>query len=175
MKICGIEGCEREVRARGLCHPHYMRWYKYGDIPTFWSGVNGNRQDEIITNKPSSLMLGWLIGLLEGEGHFTYDRTQIVILGMTDEDVVEKAKILMEYVLGCSSLHVIITRARSTDKTMYSIRLYGAKARAIMKLIVKHMGARRRMQIWQALNGYRPQYNKTDINKVFDFSKLLNK
>lgn len=28
---CAVEGCDRERRARGWCHKHYVRWWKYGD------------------------------------------------------------------------------------------------------------------------------------------------
>jgi hypothetical protein len=29
--ICAVEGCDREVRARGWCNMHYARWYRHGD------------------------------------------------------------------------------------------------------------------------------------------------
>lgn len=28
---CSIEGCDREVMARGWCRRHYKRWYQHGD------------------------------------------------------------------------------------------------------------------------------------------------
>jgi hypothetical protein len=28
---CAVRDCAEPVKARGLCNPHYMRWYKYGD------------------------------------------------------------------------------------------------------------------------------------------------
>ena len=30
MKICKVEGCEGDVKARGFCNKHYTRWMKYG-------------------------------------------------------------------------------------------------------------------------------------------------
>lgn len=32
MKTCSVEGCERDVRARGWCHMHYSRFRKHGDV-----------------------------------------------------------------------------------------------------------------------------------------------
>ena len=29
---CSVDECERDkIMARGLCSPHYKRWYRYGD------------------------------------------------------------------------------------------------------------------------------------------------
>jgi hypothetical protein len=32
--ICSIEGCERDVYARGWCRIHYVRWRMHGDPNT---------------------------------------------------------------------------------------------------------------------------------------------
>lgn len=31
MKICSIEGCEKQVSSRGWCEKHYYRWRRHGD------------------------------------------------------------------------------------------------------------------------------------------------
>ncbi|MDM5199278.1 hypothetical protein QUF79_14755 [Fictibacillus enclensis] len=31
MKSCKVEGCDRPVAGRGLCHMHYKRWARHGD------------------------------------------------------------------------------------------------------------------------------------------------
>lgn len=31
MITCIIEGCEKEVKSKGWCNVHYMRWYRLGD------------------------------------------------------------------------------------------------------------------------------------------------
>ena len=52
---CSVDGCDGEVRARGLCGTHYHRWYRYGDalhtqvkpeIERFWDGVKRGSEDE---------------------------------------------------------------------------------------------------------------------------------
>src|SRR5258707_10565100 len=30
--VCAVEGCDREVAARGWCRRHYARWYTKGDL-----------------------------------------------------------------------------------------------------------------------------------------------
>ncbi len=31
---CSVDGCEREVDAKGFCRPHYRRWLRFGDPGT---------------------------------------------------------------------------------------------------------------------------------------------
>lgn len=31
MKLCSIEGCDKQHKARGWCEKHYMMWWKHGD------------------------------------------------------------------------------------------------------------------------------------------------
>jgi hypothetical protein len=31
MTTCNITGCDSTILARGWCHKHYQRWYRYGD------------------------------------------------------------------------------------------------------------------------------------------------
>lgn len=173
MRICGIENCGRKVVARGLCSSHYQMWYDGYAIPTFpLTGPHGNQQKEIETINPSGYELGWLVGLLEGEGHFSYAGTQQLVIGMTDLDTVLKFKRLCEKLLQLSKpIHLITTHTgRNQDSIMYSIRLYGAKARAIMRLIVRHMSARRRAAIWQALN----KFAGTKLDLISIIAELKN-
>lgn len=30
--VCTVEGCGRDIRARGWCEPHYRRWKNHGDV-----------------------------------------------------------------------------------------------------------------------------------------------
>lgn len=167
MRICGIEDCSKKTSARGLCNSHYQMWYKGYNIPTFKLVVpHGRQQPDIRIKRPSDFGLGWLVGLLEGEGHFSYSGTQQLVLGMTDEDIVLKYKAFIEDILQTDKpLHLIVTHTgRSADLTMFTIRLYGANARAIMRLVVPYMGQRRRAKIWQTINGFAGR--KLDVKSI---------
>ena len=173
MRICEIEGCGKKASARGLCNSHYQMWYDGYDIPTFpLMGPHGNQQKDIEIVQPTNFELGWLIGLLEGEGHFSYAGTQQLVVGMTDEDTILKFKSLCEKVLKLDKpIHLITTHTgRNQDLPMFAIRLYGAKSRAIMKLVVKHMSKRRRVAIWQALN----KFSGTKLNITSLLAELKN-
>lgn len=41
MTICAVEGCDRAVRTRGWCGPHYWRWLQHG-VPTLGRTTRGN-------------------------------------------------------------------------------------------------------------------------------------
>ena len=109
----------------------------------------------------TDLELGWLAGLLEGEGYFglrSDSGTHQVKLEMTDEDVVLRALILIQRITG--NQHNITEVNRKDKKAHYQptfvIALYGKDATKVMKKVVKLMGWRRRQKIWQTLNNFRP-------------------
>lgn len=99
--------------------------------------------------------LGWLVGLLEGEGTFGMFRTsQVINLQMSDEDVVYRyGQILVKY-LNLHKMPNIGVLSRPNRSEMYQLTLRGEKARQIMRLIVPYMGTRRRARIWRSLNGF---------------------
>lgn len=167
-RICGMPECDNKVSGRGLCNKHYQMWYKGYNIPTFGSR-HSTMQEKIKIIRPSEFGLGWLAGLLEGEAHFSFDRTQVFVLGMTDKDIIVKAKASIEYILQEDKpIHLITTNWRENEKPVYTIRLYGARARAIMKLIVPYLGYRRRSQIWKALNRYAPTKLRISLGQLRD-------
>lgn len=112
-------------------------------------------QDEIDIGSISDLELGWLAGILEGEGYFHYHGSQIIDLKMTDEDVMIKVKAILDRILGQEVPLDYIIEKHPNKNNIYRIYLSGAKARAAMRLLVPIMGYRRRAQIWRALNGYK--------------------
>lgn len=165
MRICNVEDCGQRATSRGLCNPHYQMWYHGYNMPVSPLLKHGNKQEDIEILQPSIQDLYWLVGLLEGEGHFSYSRTQQLVLGMTDEDVIIKAKRIIEKITRTEKpIHLIITNWRREELPMFTIRLYGAKARAMLKLIVPYMGERRRGQIWRTLNGYTGR--RTDMSEI---------
>lgn len=104
----------------------------------------------------SEFELGWLVGILEGEGYFGYERgTCRVIVGMTDEDTIHRVAGLLERVLNERvNIREEAPRPGRTEQQMYRISITGKKARQVMRHVVHHMSFRRRQKIWQALNGY---------------------
>ena len=111
----------------------------------------------------SELDIGWLAGLLEGEGSFRYYHSQQIDLNMTDEDVVERyARITGE--LTESKVNIVVrndSKANKKHKVVFRVTISGERARIVMRTIVGHMGWRRRQRIWQSLNKYIPKRKKT--------------
>lgn len=99
--------------------------------------------------------LAWLAGLLEGEGSFlapapSAPNRPVVVLAMTDEEVVRKAAALM----GATYFHCRRDERNPTWKPYWSVRLRGARAVQLMHLLRPYMGRRRQGQIDSALAQY---------------------
>lgn len=104
----------------------------------------------------TQLELGWLIGLLEGEGCFDFDGSQRIALGMTDEDTVHKAAEYLSRLAGNkASVAEDYTQNKRGYQLMHYTYLYGENARIVMRAIVPYMSYRRRQQIWRSLNGFK--------------------
>lgn len=101
----------------------------------------------------SDFELGWLVGILEGEGHFGLYTSQVIEVNMTDEDTIYKVASIYERVLG--TLVKIMEIRKTKGQDVYCARIYGERARTIMRLVVSHMSHRRRQVIWRCLNGYK--------------------
>jgi hypothetical protein len=127
-----------------------------------------DKQKEYVLGPITPFELGWLVGLWEGEGHFGYDRTQLAHLRTTDEDIAYRNKELIERVLNLSKpIRMLISLSgRINEQELLGIQTYGATARGIMKLVVPHMGFRRRQQIWRSLNQYRPVKHEIDVSAL---------
>jgi len=102
--------------------------------------------------------VSYLAGLYEAEGAFipgspSKPRVPIVILGMTDEDVVKRVGEL---------LHVAVLKVKPGSerwKPVYRAHLNGGRAVSFMNLLQDYMGERRRVQIQAAIDCYKPYYN----------------
>lgn len=115
----------------------------------------------------TDIELGWLAGLLEGEGSFSCERRpfdnmrRLIWLSMTDLDVVMRYKELVERVTGHT--HTVTPRKLASEKhrQQYKIVLRNEHALKIMRLILPHMGERRKERIEKCIVGYmlpKPKY-----------------
>lgn len=104
----------------------------------------------------------WLAGLLEGEGYFGASRVgnskkryPRICLAMTDEDVVERAALMIgvicRKVLSPSHAAKVETGEK---KQMFRLEVSGYKARDLMRLVAKHMGERRAQKIKESLEDW---------------------
>lgn len=119
----------------------------------------------------SDFELGWLVGILEGEGSFGLHNSQVIEVNMTDEDTIYKVASIYERVLGIAVNVTEIQKSRGKD--VYCVRIYGERARIIMRLVVTHMSYRRRQIIWQCLNGFKPP--KVDLIKILGLDSQKEK
>lgn len=89
--------------------------------------------------------LGWLVGLIEGEGSFTSWKTEPrVLLKMTDRDTVERfAALLGTRVTGPYSY----PGQQLGTKPYYMARISGARARSFMASTRTRYSARRQEQV----------------------------
>lgn len=118
--------------------------------------------------------LFWLVGLLEGEGYFGFEKwSQRVQVKMTDLDIVVKVAILFEKITGRRPVvHESPNRKNVKDSLPYVIAIHGEDARTVMRMVVSHMGARRRRRIWQSLNRFKPRKLEIDLTKLLAKSPL---
>jgi len=120
----------------------------------------------------SGFELGWLVGILEGEAYFGYcSQTQIIQVQMCDEDVVNKVAALFERITN-SSIRVTEYDRGGTAQIAYKVHVSGERARAIMRLVVRHMNYRRRQKIWQALNGFVTTMHKVDLVRLLKIGEV---
>lgn len=120
----------------------------------------------------TDIELGWLVGLLEGEGTFSYLKgTQVVGLRMKDKDVVERYASIIEKLVGTRPKIGCEVYANRNRSEVYYSMITGERARIIMRTVVYNMGYRRRQKIWQSLNKYHvAQKNLKDL----DTTNILN-
>jgi hypothetical protein len=112
-----------------------------------------------------SFELGWIVGILDGEGTFTSQYSKYkagkryfpkVGLGMTDRDTVERylkfintnflPKPNKRGVTSAGPLSVY-TELRPPHKPIYRVLLTNQRAEALMDLVYPHLSLRRRSQI----------------------------
>lgn len=114
-----------------------------------------NRPTEPLTTRN----IHWLVGLLEGEGHFGYTRNYHakyqpdlpkIALRMTDRDVVERAAKIMGGYSVCS-----VEPSRTSRLVAYTFQVSGRRAAEWMMTLCGSMGIRRRGRIVGILTYWR--------------------
>lgn len=127
-----------------------------------------------MSNQLSEAEFWWMVGILEGEGCFTFHRTTPrVSLCMTDEDVMIKMANIFSKITGKShrldnSRVSVEEQIAKGKKEAFTVELYGQNARAVMFMIVPHMSYRRRQRIWQVLNGYKHKIQTIDVSNIVE-------
>lgn len=89
----------------------------------------------------------YIAGLLEGEGCFLMANSATLQLSMVDRDIVHKIRDIMD-----STSKVDAQQKTSTNKIIYSFRLYGSKAIQWMMTLYPLMGERRKAKIKEIIN-----------------------
>lgn len=119
----------------------------------------------------SHFELGWLVGILEGEGHFGLYTSQVIEVNMTDEDTIYKVAGLFEKILESSVNVIEIYKPNGRD--VFCARIYGERARKVMKLVVPYMSYRRRQMIWRCLNKFKGA--KVALDKLLNLQTIEEK
>lgn len=99
----------------------------------------------------SSKDIGWLAGLLEGEGCFYSRCSPTIQVYMTDEDIIRRAGALMG-----GNVRGPIFR-ETHKKARWSVAIHGQNAAAWMMTLYPVLGVRRQMAVRKALTLWKAQ------------------
>ncbi len=116
----------------------------------------------------------WVAAILEGEGYFGIgNNSPRIQLAMTDLDVVEKAKNLLDNTKIISSHSAIECKDGSIRKTRYSLTLTGNIAIQWMMTIYSLMGLRRKTKIREILFYWKKRDSKKELFAQDKMIKVL--
>jgi hypothetical protein len=112
--------------------------------------------------------IGWLAGLLEGEGSFLKGAPSSpngikVSIQMTDEDIIKKVADIFNLKYWTSK-----DNRNPAWKRLYVLNIKGKTAFELMKLLKPYMGQRRQGQIQRAMDSYDPLYKAKSQRKYSD-------
>lgn len=93
----------------------------------------------------------WLAGLLEGEGYFGYGNGAQIVVKMTDEDVLTKARTI----IGLENTSFTTHDPGPPRKRAYVLLINGPKAIGTMMTIFQLMCERRKQKIKKVLESWR--------------------
>ena len=106
----------------------------------------------------------WLAGLIEGEGSFRGAKNGYVgiMLGMTDEDIIDRAAHIMQ------GPKVVVERKQGY-KTMFRLTIYGPRAAGWMMTLYTLMGNRRQAKIRECLKAWKTVHSKRNRDSKWCF------
>lgn len=124
-------------------------------------------------NNISDFDLGWLCGLIEGEGCCRAQRTHgkfypFFAIRMTDEDVISKAVILIKQIINTKAVASPSADGRGWQTT-YGFQVHGNHIRPLLELIYPYMSEKKQSEIEHALDGIQvPQKEIEELLQVID-------
>jgi hypothetical protein len=120
----------------------------------------------------STFELGWLVGILEGEGTFLmHNGSPRVAVEMCDKDTIDRLEIVLAKMLSYPIGRLEVQDKRPNTQLLYRVTVHGDRARMVMREVVKYMSNRRRGRIWQCLNGFKEGRAKVDTKAILPFIK----
>ena len=110
----------------------------------------------------TSIELGWIAGILEGEGCFRIqDRCPDIYLGMTDQDTVLKMRNLMDKAQAVN----IRYESHERNKPQYILHISSKRAVEWMMTLYPLMSIRRKAKIREVLATWRINHYDTQAEK----------
>lgn len=97
------------------------------------------------------LELGWLAGIVEGEGCITYTRTPVIAVKMTDEDVIKKVAKLF------NRPYYERKNKEFNHRTAYDVSICGTPAIEWLFTLYSLLGSRRKAKILEVINEWKKQ------------------
>jgi hypothetical protein len=122
----------------------------------------------------SDYEIGWLVGLLEGEGYFAFiGKHWRVTIEMVDLDVIQTAGMMFAKMTGKEQKIYAKPIKFEGAQQSYQIQVTSKDSHEIMEMLVPYMHSRRRSRIWQCLNRYSAPKAKTLKELGFDINDFI--
>lgn len=142
LKRCKFEGCDIDSHAKDYCLKHYKRIWRNGHL----TKLNDIPCDK---SKWTDGNIGWLAGIIEGEGYInTTTKTSRIRVRMTDEDVILKIK----DIAGCGYINGPYKRKNPNHKPSWEWTVSKKlQVKEIINIIYPYLCSRRRKAIDNAI------------------------
>ena len=108
--------------------------------------------------------IAWLAGILEGEGSFgltNKGKSPAIWLGMTDSDIVERVRVLID---PSKSINLFKDIRKEGYKTSYRVTFNGSRAVEWMMTIYSFMSVRRQAKIRECLVAWK--IHEVDVKRI---------